>query len=386
MTGESRAPVRLLHCHGSFDLGGKEARTVKLMNRFGGGAVHTILVANGETGARKAIDPAIVIDFPIDAPSLAGKPGLGRYRKLGAYMRRFDLILSYNWGAMDAVMAHAMLGGSMGLPPLIHHEDGFNEDEAVRLSRKRNWFRALALSRAMALVVPSRRLEQVAQSAWHQSPDKIQRIANGIDIDLYEKKPQRGAIPGFKRAQEDVVVGTIAGLRPVKDLARLVRAVHAAGEHVKLVIVGEGPEREAIAAQAAQLGMAHRLLMPGFLDRPHRYVGLFDIFALSSRSEQFPISVIEAMAAGIPVAAPCVGDIADMVSASNADFIVPPDDVEALGKAIAALAGDAAKRRTIGDSNRSKAAAQFNDDRMVARYRLLYGSAMRRTDFAGQGI
>ncbi|MBH9538538.1 glycosyltransferase family 4 protein [Novosphingopyxis sp. YJ-S2-01] len=375
-------PVRLLHCHGSFDLGGKEARTARLMNRFGADAVHVVLAANGEFGARKAIDPAVQVDFPDDAPSLAGKPGLGRYRRIGAYMKRFDLVLSYNWGSMDAVMANTLLGSSMGLPPLVHHEDGFNADEAERLSRKRNWFRALALTRAKALVVPSVRLEQVAQSAWHQSADKIHRIANGIDTDLYEKKPQRGAIPGFKPARGAVTVGTIAGLRPVKRLDRLVRAVGAAGDGIRLVIVGEGPDKDRIAAEAASLNMTDRLLMPGFLDRPYRFAGLFDIFALSSDSEQFPISVVEAMAAGLPVAAPAVGDIADMVSAANAPFITPPGDETALAQAIATLAADPKKRASVGEANRAKAQAQYNEDRMVARYRLLYASAMGRPDFA----
>ncbi len=384
MSGGARRPVRLLHCHGSFDLGGKEARTAKLMNRFGEEAVHTILVANADCSARKAIDPGIAVAFPSDAPSLAGKPGLGRYRKLAAYMNAFDLILTYNWGSMDAVMTHAILGGSAGLPPLIHHEDGFNQDETVRLKRKRNWFRALALWRATALVVPSQRLETIAQTAWHQNTAKIHRIANGIDVDLYARKPQRGTLPGFTRREGEVVVGTIAGLRPVKNLTRLVRAVHAAGPQVKLVIVGEGPERAAIAAEAARLGMGERLLMTGFLGRPHRYVGLFDIFALSSDSEQFPISVVEAMAAGLPVAAPAVGDIADMLSAANRDFVTPPGDEAALASAIRALASDPARRRAVGEANRARAAAAYNEERMVARYRLLYGSAMQRRDFAGQ--
>ena len=374
-------PVRLLHCHGSFDLGGKEARTAKLMNRFGGQAEHVVLVANGDHSARKALDPGLSVRFPDDAPLLSGKPGLKRYRQLADYMKTFDLVLTYNWGAMDAVMANTILGASMGLPPLIHHEDGFNEDEARRLMRKRNWFRALALARARALVVPSLRLEEIARGPWHQGAEKIQRIANGIDVDLYEKKPQRGAIPGFKKGRDMVVVGTIAGLRPVKQLTRLVRAVHAAGDDVMLVIVGEGPDKDAIQAEAARLGMAHRLLMPGFLDRPHRYVGLFDIFALSSDSEQFPISVIEGMAAGLPVAAPAVGDVKDMVSGSNAEFITAPGDDAALVLAITKLALDPARRAQIGAANRVKAQAQFNEDRMVARYRLLYGSAMGRRDF-----
>src|SRR3546814_2087522 len=107
---------------------------------------HSILSAMpGALGARDAIDPAIIVDFPKDAPPLHGKPSLGRYRDLANYMTRFDLVLSYNWGAMDGVMAHRLFSRVRPLPPLIHHEDGFNEDESVRRNWKRNAFRRLAL-------------------------------------------------------------------------------------------------------------------------------------------------------------------------------------------------------------------------------------------------
>ena len=83
--------------------------------------------------------------------------------------------------------------------------------------------------------------------------------------------------------------------------------------NTRLVIVGEGPERSVIAAEAARCGVSDRVHLPGFLANPHTYLGLFDIFALSSDSEQFPISVAEAMAAGLPVVATDVGDIKAML-------------------------------------------------------------------------
>jgi hypothetical protein len=77
-------PVRILHLFSSFDLGGKEARAVRLMNHFGGKATHTVLSAVPDAlGAREAIDRNIEIEFPGDAaPALHGRPGMGRYRKL----------------------------------------------------------------------------------------------------------------------------------------------------------------------------------------------------------------------------------------------------------------------------------------------------------------
>uniref|UniRef100_UPI0035940622 glycosyltransferase n=1 Tax=Blastomonas sp. TaxID=1909299 RepID=UPI0035940622 len=242
-------PARILHLHSTFDLGGKEARAVRLMNHFGAAADHTILTAvPGALGAREAIAPRIKVAFPDNAPSLSGKPNIQRYQQFTGYFRSFDLILSYNWGAMDGVMARTLFAGQRWLPPVIHHEDGFNEDEAVHLKRKRNWFRMVALARTDALVVPSHTLEDIALRIWKQPESRVKRIANGIDVAAYARKPQRGAIPGFQRREGELVIGTLAGLRAVKNLPRLVRAVAALTVPARLVIVGEGPERDAIAA------------------------------------------------------------------------------------------------------------------------------------------
>ena len=197
------AAVRILHLHDSFDLGGKEARSVRLMNHFGDQAEHVVISAVPDAmGARETIDKRIKVVFPgTDAPPLAGLPGMGRYRQLARTMKKFHLVLSYNWGAMDGVMAHTLLSRSMGLPPLIHHEDGFAEDEIVSLKMRRNWFRTIALQRANALVVPSKTLEGIARTAWHQPLEKIARFPNGINTAQYNKRPQRGAFPGFVGAK-----------------------------------------------------------------------------------------------------------------------------------------------------------------------------------------
>jgi L-malate glycosyltransferase len=380
------ARARILHLHGSFDLGGKEVRAVKLMNHFGDMAEHVVLSADVDgLAARDAIDKNIKVEFPgRDAPALHGMPSMGRYRKLAQYMKKFDLILSYNWGAMDGVMAHTLLGRSLGLKPLIHHEDGFEADEIERLSRKRNWFRTIALQRSNMVVVPSKTLQEIALKYWHLPSEKVARFPNGIDVQRFSKTCQRGAFPGFKKRDGEIVVGTVAGLRPVKNIPRLVRAAAAAGDHVRLAVAGEGPERDTILAEAAQAGMTDRLIMPGYLKDPARYVGLFDIFALSSDSEQYPISLVEAMAAGCAVAATDVGDVRNIVDEQNKAYIVPRND-DALAAAIRTLANDSKLREGLGVRNRNRAYSEYDEARMFARYRQLYGSAMGRADFARQG-
>lgn len=372
------SPLRILHLHSSFSLGGKEARAVRLINAWGGKAAHTILSGvPGQLGARDAIEPGVDAVFPHDAPLLTGRPSLSRYRALARYMRGFDLVLSYNWGAMDGVMAHRLFSRPLQLPPLIHHEDGFNSDEAGGLKPERNFFRRIALGSAYALMVPSTKLDDIALHRWGQPRGKVRLIRNGIDVGRYGRITDPAAIPGLVRTPGKLIVGTLAGLRPVKNVPRLVRAVAAHRDRLQLVVVGEGPERAAILKEAAAAGLED-MFLPGFMTNPWQFVGLFDIFALSSDSEQFPISLVEAMAAGCPAVATDVGDVAEMVATENRPFIVPRGDEAAFAAALGRLANDAALRADIGAANRKKARGCYAEVDMIGTYADLYGQALGR--------
>lgn len=381
---KKRAPtprLRVLHLHSSFDPGGKEMRAVQLMNAFGPGVAHSIVSAvPGALGAARAVDQAIPVDYP-DFPALTGKPFPRRLQALAQAMTGYDLVLTYNWGAMDAVLAHTAFAEVHRLPPLVHHEDGFNQDEAVRLKWHRNLFRRVALFRAQALVVPSRRLEHIARTAWKQPPAMVRRIPNGIPVFAYGRKPKPDVLPRLIKHPGELWLGTVAGLRPVKNLPRLVRAFAPLPEQWQLVILGEGPERDAIRAEAMRLGVGHRVHLPGHVAFPAQVLGLFDLFALSSDSEQFPISVVEAMASSLAIAAPRVGDVEAMVAGENRRFLTPPGDEAALADALATLAEDADLRAAIGQANRTRAETEYDEAKMIAAYRNLYAGALGRTVF-----
>ena len=145
-----------------------------------------------------------------------------------------------------------------------------------------------------------------------------------------------------------------------------------------LVIAGEGPERQNLLTEAERLGVEDRVHLPGFVAEPQKLVGLFDIFALSSLSEQFPMSVVEAMAAGLPVVAPRVGDIGAMVASDNGPALVDPGDEKALAKSLARLADDPVTRDRMGQANRKKAREEFDERRMIERYKALYWGLMEK--------
>jgi glycosyltransferase involved in cell wall biosynthesis len=375
-------PIHILHLHSTFNMGGKEARAVRLMNAFGDRARHTIVSAMpDQLAARDAIDKGVKYEIAQNPPPLTGRPSVRRYEDIARFMRRFDLVLTYNWGAIDGAMAARVFG--KGAPPIVHHEDGFNADEATRLNPVRNLYRKIALKAANALVVPSTVLEGIAQSQWGVTPDRLRRIPNGIRTELYAKKPDPKAIPGFEKKPGEVVIGTIAGLRPVKDLPLLVHAVAGMSTRMKLVIAGEGPERATIEKAVQAMGLEGKVIMPGFLPDPHRFVGLFDIFALTSLSEQAPISVIEAMAAGLPVVASTVGDIEHMVSEPNRKYLSPERNAVLFRDRIEILAQHPEGSKAIGEANRERARALFGEADMIRAYAALYGEAMGRPGILG---
>ena len=376
----SRVP-HILHIHSTFSPGGKELRCVQLINAFGAKARHTIVSAEpDQLGAAKRIRQGIAVTLQPDFPALKGLPTPGRLQKLAKAMRGYDLVLTYNWGAMDAVMAHTLFSEAFDLPKLIHHEDGFDESELVKRKQRRTWFRRIALGKSSGLVVPSSVLEEIALVEWQQPLGRVKRIPNGIDTGAFAAKPKTDAIPRLLKRPGEKWVGTLAGLRPVKNLPRLVRAFAAMPDDWHLIVCGEGPDRARIEAEIDRLELNDRVHLPGAVDDPAKVVGLFDIFALSSDSEQFPLSVVEAMAAGRAVVAPKVGDIADIVAEENRAYLADTPSEEAIASELVALSDDAKLRDTVGKANRAKARAQFDADKMIATYRRLYSSAMHGFD------
>jgi glycosyltransferase involved in cell wall biosynthesis len=168
------------------------------------------------------------------------------------------------------------------------------------------------------------------------------------------------------------VIGTVAALRGEKNLARLLRAFALLQQPARLVIVGDGPERAALEALALELGIADRTSFTGHLASPQDAYRHFDLFALSSDTEQMPLSVLEAMASGLAVAATDVGDVATMLAAENRPFVVARN-AAALAEAMAALLADPARQRAIGAANRARAERDYDQETMFQAYAALFG-------------
>ena len=139
----------------------------------------------------------------------------------------------------------------------------------------------------------------------------------------------------------------------------------------ELVIVGDGAERAKLQTLIMELGLTGRASLAGQSLVTKSLLSGFDIFCLSSDTEQMPNALLEAMAAGLPVAAVDVGDVRTIVAAENRAFVVPRDDLEAFSRAIGTLAADRQLREHLGALNRQHVDSEYRQERMFAAYERL---------------
>ena len=190
-------------------------------------------------------------------------------------------------------------------------------------------------------------------------------IRNAVDVGTL-----RPRTPVETRPTRLVSVGRLA---EPKDFSTLVSAVGLLPRgSVELKILGDGPQRAAIEKQIGELGLRGIVALVGEVDDvPERLVAA-DLFVLSSRSEGMPMSILEAMAAGLPVVATDVGGIHEMISDGEAQVLVGPADPKALADSIASLIDDAELRNRIGTSNRCRVESQFALPRWREEHLTLY--------------
>ncbi len=345
---EPRRPRLLLHAFSTFATGGPQVRFASIANHFGRRYRHAIIAMDGNLSCRERLDPRLHLQLP-DIEVRRGR-NFGNIRPFRDVLKRMrpDLLITYNWGAIDWAIADA---GE--LVPHLHAEDGFGPEERSRQLPRRVWTRRLVLRRRQ-VVLPSQTLLSIARDQWRLDPARLRYVPNGIDLARFAPGSPSEAGP---------VVGTVAALRAEKNLGRLIRAYAACGAPGRLVIVGDGPERSALEGLARELGAA--VEFTGHVERPAALIAGFDVFALSSDTEQMPLSLLEAMATGLPVVATDVGDIRAMLAPENAPFVTALDDA-ALASALGRLLSNPAQRAELGHANRMQAERHFNQETMFA--------------------
>lgn len=316
---EPRRPRVLLHAFSTFSLGGPQARFVQLANALGPDYRHVVMAMDDRFDAGERLESHVVWErLPLKVIKGGALANRGAFRKV---LRRVqpDLLLSYNWGAIEWAAANFPRVCAQ-----VHIEDGFGPEEAQRQLPRRVWMRRIFLGlNGLPVVVASHNLERLARQTWKLPASKVAYISNGVDL-----PEPAGETLALKTAPRAPCIGTVAGLRPEKNIARLIRAfAQIQPRHPsRLSIVGDGPLRAELQTLARDLGVENKVEFTGYLKDPSVRLRDFDLFALSSDTEQLPIALLEAMAWGMPVVATRVGDVGDILSDVSPDNLCAPED------------------------------------------------------------
>jgi len=352
----------VLHVFATFTPAGPQVRTAELMRGLGEEFQHTVLAMDGRTGALELCPDGVCT---LEAPQ-----GIGGMRAL-LKQARPDLLCTYNWGAFNAVIAARVAGRRAH----VHHEDGFNADEAAGRKARRNWARRLMLGRAHALVVPSNVLANIARREWRVPQERLRLIVNGVDTTRFTPEGEgradlrsRLGIPA-----DALVLGAVGHLRPIKRYDRLLRAVADLDAH--LILVGDGPERSALEALAGE-----RVHMVGHQSALAPWYRAMDVLCISSDSEQLPVTLLEGMACGLPACGTDVGDVRLTVPEEGRDLFVAPGSPEALRGVIERLAEDPSRRASLSTACVARAREVHGLDAMLAAYRETFMAALAQPD------
>jgi glycosyltransferase involved in cell wall biosynthesis len=387
--GDSVGPPRVLHLVVSLDHGGLEALVVDWVNlrneRCPGSTVVCCLDRPGEIADSVAAPDAV---FSLEARR-SQKPfdvvAVRRLRRL-IRKRRIRVLHSHNLAARQYAMlaAFAMRGVRH-----VHTEHGSNPHTAGLKNRLRN----ACLNRfSDAIVAVSDHTRRAIISTQGVSADKVRVILNGVKRDPW-------VLPGTVPALRDrygipanaTVVGSVGRLAPVKGYDRLIRAfgklvAACAGDEVRLILVGDGPDLPMLKAAAAEWGIVERVVFAGFQRDVQPFLSMMNLFVLPSRSEGLSVSLLQAMAAGCIVAVTDVGENRAVVADGRAGVVLPEDERQwpaVLGGVVSSLNGEHAERMRRAALDRVR--SEYTMDRTMEAYEEVYRGTGRQT-CRGKGV
>ncbi len=306
----------------------------------------------------------------IDVYHLGKHPGLDTrmFPRLARVVARVrpDVIHTHNY-----VLRYTLPVSLMArVPALVHTIHNVAEREVDRLGvMLQSW----AFRGRVTPVAIAGRVADSYQRVYGQP--RPETIFNGIDLERFLNADGSAwrERNGFTSGQ--TLIACVARFYPQKNHQTLTDAfarIAVAHQNAHLLLAGDGDLRAAAEAQAAAAGLSSRIHFLGRRDDVAEMLSASDVFALASLWEGNPLSVMEAMAAGLPVAATRVGAVDELVAEGENGFLVEPGDAGALAGAMGRLVSDAGLRRALGAAARGRALRDFDHRAMTARYEDLY--------------
>jgi glycosyltransferase involved in cell wall biosynthesis len=207
------------------------------------------------------------------------------------------------------------------------------------------------------------------------APDKINLIENGIDLQRFSRPAAVSRRRELSIPEKGLVIGTVGRLSPEKGHAVLLQAAKLIFESypdLYILIVGDGPERGKLEMISRETGIARRVIFTGVRDDIEEMLSLMDIFVLPSHSEGLPMALLEAMAAGKPLAASGIGAISRLIDHRRSGLLVPPGDPQSLAEALKELIDNPSTALTYAAAAREAVRQRYSAEHMTRAYLKVY--------------
>jgi sugar transferase (PEP-CTERM/EpsH1 system associated) len=369
MTGPMTSRPVVAHVMHSLQTGGLENGVVNLVNTADESFRHVIVCMTEAGPLRARLKPAVEVF------TLGKRPGhdLGAVVRLWRLLRRLRpaVVHTRNWAAFDAIPAARLAGVRV----LVHGEHGREVDDPEGRDGRRNRIRRLLAPLVSHFVTVSRDLERWLVQDVGLPARKVMTIHNGVDLSRFAQGDRRDARERLELPPEAPVLGTVGRLDPVKDHAGLLRAFASLAvlhPDAMLLIAGDGPCREELAGLTRSLGLDGRVRLLGECRDVPGVLAALDCFVLPSIAEGMSNTILEAMAAGLPVVATRVGGNPELVEDQVTGRLVVSRDPGALAEAMAVYLDDSHLRGLHGKAARQRVTERFALDRMCESYTSLY--------------
>lgn len=363
--------MKIVHTESSCAWGGQEIRVLSEMAGMMKRGHEMLLLCppeariHAEAGARGVPVEAL----PIGRKRISGALALRRRLK----SLQPDLVVTHS--STDSWLAAIATSFWRGAPRIVRVR---HISAPVRQNATTRWLYASA---AAHIVTTGERLREELIRDLRLPADHVTSVPTGIDLVRHAPRDRNAARRELGLAEDGRIVGIIATLRSWKGHRYLLDAfAQLDDKESRLLIVGDGPGFDNLRRQAAKLGIAERVTMPGNQTDVAPWLAALDIFVLPSyANEGVPQAIMQAQASGLPVVSTPVGSIPEIVADGVTGLLVKPRDVDALAAALARLLRDDALRASLGGAALVQARERFSDTRMIDRMEAIFRQVVEKS-------
>ncbi|MCB9078077.1 MAG: glycosyltransferase [Anaerolineaceae bacterium] len=357
-------PIPIVHLITELSAGGAQMALFRLLQRIDRRQFSPVVAClyNGDAAVAQLIRG---LEIPVLDLGMKTKLHWGAFWRLYRLLRQIQPVILHTW-LFHANLPGRLVGRLAGVPTIICSERTMAMESEWRY-RLNRW----TIGLVDQVVAVSANVRDFTVSHIGLPAEKVMVIYNGLDISSEPVGSRQSARRELDLPAEVCVIGAVSRLDPVKGINVLLRAMVSIADG-QLVIIGDGPEWDILQKLTSDLGLTARVHWAGYRADVTALLPAFDILVQPSLHEGLPNTVLEAMAARLPVVATAVGGTPELVEHGRTGLLVPAQDAAALASAINLLKGNTELSRQMGQAGFDRVRQQFTVEQMAHRYETLY--------------